>query len=124
MALVDYLNENTYYTINYTTTTDYSEIEKIGNRSDTIIVTLYNEKDDLEKQIHTINIEKVTDDAGKTVFYNHNVWARDVNDEFCRSDPYYSLEDAIKDSHHTNNSAPIMVMGISKPIDGFTESED
>ena len=41
-----------------------------------------------------------------------------------KADPYNSLEEAIRDAHRTNNSAPIMVMGISKQIDGFPESEE
>ena len=123
MALVEYLSD-TGYEVEYTTTTDYSEIEKIGERSDTIIATVYNEKDDLGEQIHTINIEKATDGNGDIVFYNHNAGWKDVKDEMSQSPPYHSLEDAIKDAHRTNNSSPIMVMGINKPIDGVPERED
>ena len=123
MALVDYLKDNTDYKIDYTTTTDYSEIEKIGKRSDTIIATVYNEKDDLWQQIHTINIEKTTDGKGELVYYNHNAGWKDVKDEMCQSEPYYSLEEAIKDVHRTNNSASIMVIGISEPKSDLLESE-
>ena len=123
MALVDYLNENTDHNINYTTTTDYSEIEKIGKRSDTIIATVYNEKDDLWDQIHTINIEKTTDDEGKEVYYNHNAYWYGENGEMRRSKKYNSLEEAIKDVHRTNNSASVMVIGISEPKSDLLESE-
>ena len=134
MALVDYLKENTDYSINYTSSTDYNEIEKMGECSDTIIVTLYNEKNDLWQQVHTINIEKAIDGNGDLVFYNHNAnWYDDNNgdkdgepdkDEMCQSPPYYSLEEAIKNSHRTNNSASIMVIGINRPrIGDFPESE-
>ena len=125
-ALVNYFDYYTDYKIDYTTTTDYSEIEKIGERSDTIIVTLYNEKDDLSRAVHTINIEKATDENGELVYINHNAYSNEKPDntgDWIKSKPYYSLEKAIKDSRHndTDNSAPIMVMGISKPIDGFPE---
>ena len=121
MALVNYLRKEKKCIVKCTTSTNYDKIEKVVEDSDTIIVTLYNEKDDLSKEVHTINIEKATDDEGKTVFYNHNVWRKDKTGEWIKSDKYYSLEEAIKDAHHTSNSAPIMVMGISKPIDGFPE---
>lgn len=123
LALVDYLKENTDYNIECTATTDYGEIEKIGKRSDTIIATVYNEKDDLGEQIHTINIEKATDEEGKEVYYNHNAYWYGENDEMRRSKKYNSLEEAIKDTHRTNNSASIMVIGISEPKSGFPESE-
>lgn len=133
MALVDYLSEEGYG-VEYTTTTDYSEIEKLGERSDTIIVTLYNEKDDILQQIHTINIEKGLDAKGKVVYIGHNTFYYDDehgdkdnepdNNEMIQSKPYYSLEEAIRDASHDNNSAPIMVIGINKPrIGDFPESE-
>ena len=123
MALVDYLKENTDYNIECTATTDYSEIEKIGKRSDTIIATVYNEKDDLWHQIHTINIEKTTDEEGKEVYYNHNAGWKDKTGKRIKSDMYNSLEEAIKDVHRTNNSASIMVIGISEPKSDLPESE-
>ncbi len=134
MALVDYLEENTNYNINYITTTDYSEIEKMGERSDTIIVTFYNEKDDLWKQVHTINIEKATDDNGEVVYVGHNTYnyddvnennILDIYDSFTESEPFNSLEEAIKNANafHKNKTASIMVIGINKLIGDYPERD-
>jgi uncharacterized protein YvpB len=125
-ALANYLRNEKKCIVKCTTSTNYDKIQKVVEDSDTIIVTLYNEKDDLSKAVHTINIEKSTDENGELVYINHNAYWDGADNEMTRSPFYYSLEKAIKDSRHndTDNSAPIMVMGISKPIDGFPESED
>ena len=49
-----------------------------------------------------------------------------ANRTFVNNGFWDRIEEAIKDSRHnqTYNSAPIMVMGISKQIDGFPESEE
>ncbi|WP_026667678.1 hypothetical protein [Butyrivibrio sp. AE2005] len=132
--LADYLVEDAGYNVKCTSSTDYNEIEEVGKNSDTIIVTLYNDDNDILAQIHTINIEKQTDANGNVVYIGHNTaYYDDINgdndgvpdnNEMIPSKKYSSLEDAIKDASHGNNSAPIMVMGISAPCQGdFPESE-
>lgn len=134
LALVDYLQKNTKYNINYTASDEYGEIEEIGKNSDTIIVTLYNDKDDISQEVHTINIEKRIDDKGNVKFVGHNTgYYDDVNgnnngkpdpNEWIPSIEYSSLEAAIRDASHINNSSPIMVIGISEPALGdFPEGD-
>lgn len=121
--LADYFMEDASYTVDCTTSTDYNKIEEIGKNNDTIIVTLYNNDNNIMDQIHTINIEKRVDASGKTVYVGHNTsYYDDVNknkifdsaDKFIESNPYNSLEEAIRDASHKNNSSSIMVIGISE----------
>ena len=126
-AFGDYLRNEKKCIVKCTTSTNYDVIEKVVEDSDTIIVTLYNEKDTIGEAIHTINIEKATDENGKEIYYNHNAYWNEKPDDtgdWIKSDKFDSLEEAIKDANRTNNSAPIVVMGVSKPLDGFSESED
>ena len=121
--IVDYFVEDAGCTVNCTTSVDYNKIEEIGKNNDTIIVTLYNNENNIMDEVHTINIEKRIDASGKTVYVGHNTaYYDDVNknkmydsaDKFIESNPYNSLEEAIRDASHKNNSSPIMVIGISE----------
>ncbi len=96
------------YDVQLCQSTDYSEIKKIAESSDTLIVTVYNDKNDLTAMIHTVNIEKVTHTDGSYGYIVHNAGLE--NQE------YSDIEDAIKHvGSDSGNSENIQVMGISNP---------
>ncbi|RKM56529.1 hypothetical protein D6853_07005 [Butyrivibrio sp. X503] len=96
------------YDIQLCQSTDYSEIKKIAESSDTLIVTVYNDKNDLTQMIHTVNIEIVTHTDGSYGYIVHNSGLE--NKEFS------DIEDAIKHiGSDSGNSENIQVMGISNP---------
>ena len=101
---VIYENLSSEYDVQLCQSTDYSEIEKIAESSDTLIVTVYNDKNDLTCMIHTVNIEKVTHTDGTYGYIVHNAG---------NTKEYSDVEDAIKHIGSDGNSENIQVMGIS-----------
>ena len=128
VAIANYM-ENHGYSVTVSSTNDYSEIEKIAENSDTVIVTVYNDANDITAQIHTVNIEKVEHSDGSYGYVVHNVALyneqnnvpgyQEGEDEFVSSKEYSSVEDAIKYMGGSNpDSAIIQTIGISEPIMG------
>lgn len=76
---------------------EQTEINAIGDRYDTIVITVYNNADNIMEQIHTINVSK--NEEGK--FFRHNSPAG----------PYDSLWEAIGDMSQ-GHAKPISVIGI------------
>ena len=65
-AIVDYLTRNGYVA---EITTKPSEFDVMGRRSDSLIITVYNDREDVTKEVHTFNISK-----GRDGFTAHNVY--------------------------------------------------
>lgn len=63
-AISDFLKKLGYKT---ELTTDESQFDDVGKRNESVILTMYNDKDDISKEVHTINISK---DAGKYTAHN------------------------------------------------------
>lgn len=101
------------YGVSFTWSRKESVIQKLGESSDTIIVTAYNDGRDIFQCIHTVNISK--DAAGK--YYAHNDFYSRRNakgeQEFVSHGPYETLWEAI--THLSGGTAaPICVIGICK----------
>ena len=60
--------KNAGYQVQTTTSTDAEKINAIGDNSDVIIATVYNDKNDITRQIHTVCITKTPE--GNYVAHN------------------------------------------------------
>ncbi|SDA67111.1 hypothetical protein SAMN02910275_02027 [Butyrivibrio sp. INlla18] len=116
VALYDYFVDNGY-TAEYTLSTRDYDADAIGNIYDTIVVTAYNNEDDITDQIHTVCITK--DISGNFVIHNTGLVTQ--NGKYVSSngintgkDAYSSLSQAIADISHDENSASIMIIGVTK----------
>lgn len=67
------------------------EIDKIGKKNDVFIATVYNNKDKISDQIHTVCISK-EDDGSYSVY---NAFYQNENNEYVAKEGYESLSDAI-----------------------------
>ena len=65
-AICDFLNKKGYPA---SITTKDTEFDALGKKSDSLILTMYNDKEDISKEVHTVNISK---ENGK--FTAHNVY--------------------------------------------------
>lgn len=122
MAIVDYFLDSVEYEVTYTTSNDPAVIKAISETCDTFIVDVYNDSDDITKSMHYVNIEKRVDENGNvkyvvhnsSTYYDSNGDHKKQNDEpYIESKEYNSLEEAINDVNHDNNSRSVMIIGIS-----------
>lgn len=92
---------------------DTEAVEEIARNHDAMIVTAYNDKNDITAQIHTVCITKNRE--GKFVL--HNAYCRDEKGRFCESRPYDTLQDAVA---HLSRREPklIYLIGVrrNKPL--------
>lgn len=54
-ALVDFFNRNGFHAV---ITTKEGEFDRLGRDSDSLILTMYNDGEDISKEVHTVNISK------------------------------------------------------------------
>lgn len=98
------------YGVVTTTSRDRATINKIGKRSDTVIVYAYNNKDDITAQIHTVNITKEKDGSYSVHNAFNQVQNNDKNKGYGPKEGFSTLQKAI-DAISTN-PASIDVIGI------------
>ena len=94
-----------------TTSTKPDIINSIGESNDSVIITAYNDGNDIRKMIHTISVTK--DSNGNYTL--HNAYKR-INGQytaFSGISPIKNLCDAIG-AMSQGRAAPICVIGISK----------
>ena len=108
-AIKDYFNQNGYNT-KITTTTNVIEINNIGKNYDTVIATVYNDKNDITQMIHTVCITKQN---GEYVIHNAYEYDSVLNKYIEKADKYKTLEDAI--TNIGSNSVSISIIGIDNP---------
>jgi len=65
-AIKDFLDKHGFKT---EFVTDESKFDEVGKRSQSLILTMYNDKDDISKEVHTVNISKE-----KSQYVAHNVY--------------------------------------------------
>lgn len=70
---------------------DGESLEMVDRQSQVLIAVVYNDANDITRQIHTICITK---DAGKG-YVLHNAYRKDKNGKYMASAPYATLSDAI-----------------------------
>ncbi len=82
---------------------------EIARNHNAMIVTAYNDKNDIMAQIHTVCITKNRE--GKFVL--HNAYCRDEKGRFCESRPYDTLRDAVA---HLSRREPklIYLIGVKR----------
>lgn len=113
-ALNDYFCSNGY-TTEYTTSNRAADINHIGNDYNTIVVTAYNDKDNIGDEIHTVCITKNED--GSFTVHNGYEWS-DTEKKYVKrtedddGNPFMTLEEAIQNIDNEGNSQSIMVMGV------------
>ena len=98
-AVEDYFKKNGYKTISSTKKEEYDEI---GEKSDAIILTLYNDKYDIFNMVHTISITKK-----ENKYYIHN------NGYNYHLVPYNSISDILQRINN-GNGKDIFLIGIIK----------
>ncbi len=79
------------YIVDMTDSTDMNVINQLGNESDVVIVTVYNDKNDISQMIHTVCITKTED--GK--YIAHNIYKKE-NNVYVPSGKKSTLEEAIQ----------------------------
>lgn len=108
-AIAEYFRKNGYH-VTLSDSTDREVINHIGQRSDTVIVTAYNDRHDITKQIHTVNITK----EKKGAYAVHNAYYR-VNGTYEAKNGYDTMQDAM-DAISDSSPAGISVIGINKAV--------
>ena len=89
------------------------KLDELGEWSDVVVASVFNDKINILKGIHTFTVEKRKNRAGKICFVAHNTALfHDVNkngiydegiDYFIESNEYLTLKEAIDDSTHTKS---------------------
>lgn len=99
-AIADFLTKQGYKT---NLCTEEKDFDSVGKDSDTLILTMYNDKDDISKEVHTVNISKQN---GK--YTAHNV--------YCNGyvvGPYNSVSETIKNING-GKAKGISLIGVKK----------
>lgn len=97
------------YRVILTTKTNPEAVNFVGANSDTVIITAYNDRNDIRRMIHTVSITK--DAQGNFVLHNAYKKANDKYTAYGGSKPIKNLWDAIG-CMAQGQAAPICVMGI------------
>lgn len=100
------------YRVNMTTKASPDALNSIGENSDSIIITAYNDRNDIRRMIHTISVTK--DIGGHYTL--HNAY-KQINGRFAAysgNSPVNSLWETIG-LISRGQAAPICVIGISQP---------
>lgn len=84
------------------------EINRMGEEYDTVIITVYNDRKDITKQIHTMNVSK----EDESHFVLHNSYRRDRDGSYISGIPRASLWETIE-SLHGGAAMPICMIGIN-----------
>lgn len=113
-AVYGYFDERGYK-VDMTCSTDSEVINSIREQSDTIIVTAYNDKDDINEMVRNVSITK--NEEGK--YEIHNTYLQDEEDDKYICDDnnekgYDTVQDAI-DNMGSGKAKAICVIGISSP---------
>ena len=83
-------------------------INMIGEQYETVIVTAYNDANDITRQVHTVSITKETNGT----YTVHNAFQKDTNGKYVSKDGYLTLQEAI-DNISSKQPLAINVIGIS-----------
>lgn len=101
--------EESGYQVRMTDSQDLDVVEETGRKSDTVIVTAYNNRNDITGEIHTISVTK--DREGKYTL--HNVYAYDRSRRcYAAKGRYSTLREAI--GNMASAPAVICIIGIRK----------
>lgn len=107
-AIRDYFERHGFRVV-MTTDRDIEKVNEIGEICDTAIVTVYNDINNIFKQLHTICITREED--GTYTNHNSNIWDK-VNKKYVSQIGFKSLQEAI-DHLAAGSAAIICTIGIS-----------
>ncbi len=109
-VLASYFRKNGFF-VETADGTDVLAAEKIGRSHSVMIATVYNDKVDITKQIHTVCITKNRDGR----FLLHNAYFKDRAGQYRESDPYETVGEAVA---HISRREPklIYLIGIRHPF--------
>ena len=105
-AIENYMKDAGYQ-VQTTTSTDAEKINAIGDNSDVIIATVYNDKNDITRQIHTVCITKTPE--GNYVAHNTG---KTSGTDYIASDIVKTLNNALEQI--SADSQAINIIGIKK----------
>lgn len=93
--------------------TDADKVNAIGRTYDTLIVTAYNDCNDISKGLHTVNISKNV--AEKYILHNAYRVVSDYagNKRYTCSMPYATLMEAVQNISH-KSARPVCIISINK----------
>lgn len=98
------------YRVTMTTCADPDTINAVGENSKSVIITSYNDRNDIRRMIHTISITK--DDLGNYILHNDYKRTNGRYTAYSATPPIKSLWDVIG-AMSQGQAAPICVIGIS-----------
>ena len=116
-AIADYFIKEGY-SVDMTVSTDAATINKLGENSNVVIATVYNNQNDITQMVHTVCITKT--DEGKYVV--HNAYKQDKKGNYVETEAA-TFEKAIQCIG--SDPAAISVIGIKQPMIGdFPENKN
>lgn len=95
-----------------------ADINTMGERYGTIIINVYNDAEDITRQIHTMNVSK----NDKNCFILHNCYRTGKDGRYVMSVPYGSLYDVIR-SINGGKAQPICIIGVN-PLSNLCQNEE
>lgn len=113
-AVYDYFDERGYE-VHKTYSTDPEVVNSLGEYSDTIIVTAYNNKNDITEMVHNVSITK--NEEGKYEIHNAYLWSQKDGGYVCDDNEgkgYDTVQEAI-DGMGSGKAKALCVIGISNP---------
>lgn len=114
ISIIKYFTDEGYE-VSITLSHDANKINEIGENSDTVIITAYNDKYDVSEMMHTVCITKGED--GNYTLHNGYKYVGNTAVAFSEVDgkPIDTLQKIIENMSKDGNAEPICVIGISNP---------
>ena len=95
------------YKVQSITSKKKERIDYFGTQHETFLVTFYWDRENIMKQLHTVNISK-----GSEGFWVHNVYIKNKEGNFAPKGPYKTLGDAIYGL--SAKAQPLIIYGIDR----------
>ncbi len=99
------------YRVSTTTSIRPEKLNTVGENSDTVIITAYNDRNDIRRMIHTVSVTK--DENGSYVLHNAYKRINGVYAAYKGDSPVTNLQEAIA-AISQGQAAAICITGISK----------
>lgn len=96
------------YRVRFTDSADYGALEEMGEKSDAVIVTAYNDREDITAEIHTVTITR--DGGGEYILHNAYAYDRGIG-VYVAKGGYPTLQEAVRNM--ASAPAVICMLGIS-----------
>jgi uncharacterized protein YvpB len=114
LALTRYFRQKGYR-VSVSTSRQKAVVNQLGQKNDVVILSIYNDGEDITRQVHTVCITK--DETNR--FYIHNANVKDTQGHYSRKpitgDGYLSLQEAVIKSSPYKPTL-LYLIGIRKPL--------